>query len=172
MKPYRGTLAKPFDELKLGFGAIPSRVASDRVRKQLEQRQKEKFQKLLLLCDHFEIDRNDPQLWFRLSLALALEHVRGFKEIRKPGAKQKWTPFKKLELKIAVDRKIKEAGKNRGKNVTWACSVLAKQEPWKALLAKDTKPVEALRHIYYEVCPDIEKAEQRSVSTQKRKVRN
>jgi hypothetical protein len=166
MKPYSGALDTPFDELKLAFGAVLSQASIDRVRKQIEQRQSEKTDKLYKLCDHFEIDRNDPQKWFRLSLALAEKHVRGFQERRKPGAKTKWTPFRKWELKLAVDQKINEAGKRGGTSVTWVCRILAKQEPWKTL-ATSNKPVEVLRRTYQEVCRDIKKAEQRPASTQK-----
>lgn len=163
MNSYSGELAKPFDELNLGFGAISSPASIDRVRKQLEQRECEKFHKLHKLCDHFSIDRNDPQLWYRLSLALAEEHVPGFQERSKPGAKRKWTDSRKLELKEAVDRKIEGAGKSRVKGVTWACRNLAKQERWETL-AKGKNPVEVLRHTYQEICREIKKAEQDSAT--------
>lgn len=159
MKRYSGTLAKPFSELRLGFGAIASQASFDRVRRQIEERRHEKLKKLLLLCDHYEIERNHPRQWFLLALALAEQHVRGLQERRKPGAKQKWTRVKKWELKEAVDRKIADKGRTPGTSVTWACGVLAKQDAWRTLLGKNTKPAEALRHIYIEVCRDIEKVE-------------
>ena len=165
MKRYKGSLAKPFDELKLGFGAGAG--VSERVRKQTQLRTTEIGVKMCVLINHFGIDYDDPHLWVRLALELAKRHVRGFQERRTPGAKRQWTIFKKWDLKKAVDRKIDEAGTGRGKGVTWACEVLAKVKPWKTLLANNKKPAEVLRHTYYAVSRDIENAEQRSAPTQK-----
>lgn len=165
MKRYSGALAKPFDEPKLGFGAIQSQASSDMARKQTQLKAAEISLKVLVLLNHFGINYDDPHLWERLALALAKKHVRGFQERHKSGAKEKWNIFMKWELKEAVDRKME--GKNSGKGVTWACKVLAKQKRWGTLLANNKKPAEALRHAYYEVCSDIKKAEQPSAPTQK-----
>jgi hypothetical protein len=45
--------------------------------------------RLPLLLDHFGIDKNDPDHWEMLALALARSHVPGFQTVRKGGAPNK-----------------------------------------------------------------------------------
>ena|SRR3990172_8356176 len=146
---------------------VRSRASSERVRKQLEKRLAEKIRKLLLLCAQFGIDINNPQRWLLLSLALAEKHERGFQEVRKPGAKRRWTVFDRFDLKTAVDDLIERADKDHKKGVKWACEVLAKRDPWKTRLMNNEQPVEVLRHAYYDARRYTKETEQRSVPTRK-----
>lgn len=151
-KNYDGELSKPLEPTSIGFGAKRS---SARNRAQLEKSYLEKHKKLLLLCDFFGIDTSNPHAWYLLSAALAEKHVPGFQEKQKAGAKQRWNIFRKCELKAAVDSLIAAADKSTFNNVSHACSVLAKREPWKSHVIKSKSPAVVLRHYYYLACDEF-----------------
>lgn len=55
--------------------------------------------KLRLLLDSYSISPNDHDKWERLSMALAMEYVPGFKlTTKRKGAPEKWTPALRLKL--------------------------------------------------------------------------
>lgn len=142
MTKYTGELAKPLDPMP-GFGAVPSKTKLN------EEYSRKLSSKLLLLFDHFGINRDDPSLWVRLSLALAQAHVPGFKHRKKAGAKKQWNVFKLLQLQREVDVMKKQKGQPSRYGVSWACAQLKDQEPWKSLTARKRNTKEILRRNYH-----------------------
>lgn len=84
---------------------------------------KERLKKLELLLDQNDIDKNDPDKWFKLSYELSCEHVPGFGEkSHKLNEPKKWTLEKKLQLIKDfqdVDQKLSSSN---------ICSILVKKK--------------------------------------------
>jgi hypothetical protein len=106
----------------------------------------EDHQKLLALCEIFEIPNGESQ-FYQLSLALA----RKFLSPPKPrGSKKKWTKGDFARLVIEVE--ALETG--RGHSKSWAYEQLTKKEPYKTLLKlkspnkKSKTPADTLKTHY------------------------
>ena len=118
----------------------------DRIKKYSE----EDNDKLLLLCRHYGIQAS-PFMFYELALALAREI---YPEPKKRGRKSKWTFLNKGVLVVEVERRMRQD--KPGYGVAWACSKLAKIEPWASFLEKkegvtlNPDPAEALRQIYFD----------------------
>lgn len=118
----------------------------DRIKKYSE----EDNDKLLLLCRHYGIQAS-PFMFYELALALAREI---YPEPKKRGRKSKWTLRNKGVLVVEVERRVRQDKPEYG--VAWACSQLAKIEPWASFLEKkegvtlNPDPAEALRQIYFD----------------------
>lgn len=110
---------------------------------------KEDQSKLLLLCQHYGIQTN-PFMFYELALALARKL---YPEPKKRGRKSKWTALNQGALVVEIERLTIPNDPARG--VNWACTKLAKREPWESFLETkegDTTPdpAEALRQVYYD----------------------
>jgi len=101
--------------------------------------------KLRALARLFEIENDDPNMWF--SIAMKLAQLR-YPEPRKAGRKIKWDKESR-QLLIEEVKKLVVRG-DSSKGISNACNVLSKKEPWKNLLAEDTDKSKALRAQYYE----------------------
>lgn len=90
------------------------------------------FAMLQDLCDYFLIPRG-PDQWLCLSLALAREHVPGFRPAIPRGRKKKWGPFERMVLLLDMLRELPKCGNN----ADTAAYRLCKREPWRTLLGDD-----------------------------------
>ena len=150
-KPYTGELAKPLKEIQLETaGLLPS---AEEWAAHTKKMRDEEVPKILLLLDHFEIDRANPRALGMLAYVLALTHVPGLQRIRPAGARKTWSDYELAELKIAVDDLLTKQNSENNKSITWACETLAKQEPWKSRIKKSKNPGEVLRRAYYKADP-------------------
>jgi hypothetical protein len=71
------------------------------------------LEKMLLLLDHYRIDRDDPERWFALAFSLAMDHVEGMKIAQKPkdpGAPREWGELKLARLYFEIDDIRRESG--------------------------------------------------------------
>lgn len=102
-----------------------------------------------VLMKFFDVPTNwsNEDRWHALAMHLAAQHIRGFQEAKKSGAKKKWTDRLRADLRIAADDLVEANKKNPGKGASWACKELAKKAPWNALVAGGN-PAEALRKQY------------------------
>jgi len=120
------------------------------INKQLEDWAAEDHAKLLKLCCHYGIE-SGPYQFMELALALAREL---YPEPKKRGRKSKWTALNKGALVVEVERLIRPNDPAHG--VEWACSQLAKREPWASFIEEKESgtispdPAEALRQIYFD----------------------
>jgi hypothetical protein len=110
----------------------------------------EDMEKLLLLCDHYEIERG-PTMFAELALSLAEEYVPAFREY-KAHRPTKWTDLNKGALVVEIERRVTN---DPTRGVKWAAAQVAKEEPWRSFLevreGEETypDPGEALRKVYY-----------------------
>lgn len=82
--------------------------------------------KMLLLLDHYGIERSEPERWFVLALRLAMDHVPGFQAEVPRGRPHEWSSTKLALLRLAIDQKLHErkpAGRPR--TVHNAASIVA-----------------------------------------------
>jgi len=147
-KKFHGKLAKPIAPRILGL-----LMNDDEINEKLKEWEREDFENLLLLCDHYGIKESNPMFAFaNLSIALAKDlRVPAFTESKKRGRREKWDEFTRGILVAEVERTIKP-GNDYG--VSWATKELAKKEPWKSFIKEkggslDSDPSEVLRQIYY-----------------------
>lgn len=148
MPRYSGALGKPLEPIP-GFGVKQSEERDKRLQKQLATIFCKNF---LLLFRHFDISPESPDAWIRLSFALAREHVPAFSERTRPGAKRKWSLLYLSQLKGEVECLISQKGERPGFGVSWACSRLIKQEPWKSFVIGSTHPENILKRQYHYAC--------------------
>lgn len=96
----------------------------------------EAAEKMFLLLDHYNIDRNDEEKWFFLAFNLARNHIEGFSlEDKKPkGSPRIWDNFTYLKLYHDVSNKV---SLSPNKSIAWACGQLVKAQPWKDMLRGD-----------------------------------
>lgn len=151
---YPGVLGEPFEALD----AALDEAGSDRTKlyEVLSRRSREKEAKLEMLLNYFGVPGHwSPEdRWHMLAMRLAEKHVAGLRAKVKVGARKKWTEMRKAELRIAVD----DLAALKRKSVTWACDRLAKEDPWKSILAHERplkKPGEALRTQYKAANADL-----------------
>lgn len=111
----------------------------------------ERFRKLDLLFDHYDIDRNNPDRWFLLSMKLAINHVDGFwleEDAQSGGAPTLWDDRKLALLYFEVQKLIISKGSKSTHNPNWACGQLAKNPKWnstqKTLANKHSKATSSL----------------------------
>ena len=125
----------------------------EEVRRVTNKKSSEDFIKMILLCNKYEIEITEEfdLVWYKLALTLAREL---FPEPQKKGRKAKWTDLIKGALVVEVERHVRSDDQKYG--AKWACTQLAKREPWKSFLEKKDDsnstpdPVEALRKIYFD----------------------
>lgn len=100
---------------------------------------KDDLERLLALFEHYEIDPMAEGADLRLVLALAHQHVQGFKVIDKPslqsGRPAEWSELQEIEL--LADVWTKEA---EGKSASQACAILVKEMPSEPNKKKPTGP--------------------------------
>ena len=150
-KPYTGELAKPLKEIQVESTGL--RPTAEQMAAHLKKMRDEEVPKILLLLDHYEIDRANPLALAMLAYCLALAHVPGLKRIRPAGARKTWSDYELAELKIAVDDLLTTKNIENKKSITWGCETLAKQEPWKSRIKNSMNPGEVLRRAYYKADP-------------------
>lgn len=140
---------------KITFQAPSSRrfglLADDASREQkVSQWAEEDHAKLLALCQLRGI-KHGPSMFYLLALELARDL---YPEPKKRGRKSKWTTLNKGALVVEVERLVMPDNPARG--VAWACTQLAKREPWASFLESNDSgtsspdPAEALRQIYFD----------------------
>lgn len=102
------------------------------------------------LANHLDIP-SDQSMWCELALTLARELMP---EPLQQGAPVKWTPNLSIGLIGEVKRLVVPGDKAKG--ISYACSILAKNEPWANLLPSDSIGVkkETLRKKYYALRKD------------------
>ena len=130
-----------------------SLLTSEEERKQTYQKwTEEDHSKLVLLCERYQI-KESASMFYQLALALAREHVKGFKTKRVH--KKKWTIRNGSILVVEIERLAPSNDPNR--DITQAAGQLAQKEPWLTFLKNDKKedgfvnpePGEPLRIAYY-----------------------
>jgi len=143
---FTGPLATPIKPRRTTFGMLldPNVATAEFQRRFCEDREK-----LLLLADYFGTPRDD---FYALSLALARQFVKGFKERTTRGTPTKWTELNRSMLVVEMERLIVPGNKSKG--AAWAAEVLAKRNPWKSFIRKNEgnqqtpDPGEVLRTTY------------------------
>lgn len=96
----------------------------------------ERFRKLTLLLDHYEIEKDDDDRWFKLASELANQFVPGFSlkqmQGKKIGAPNKWDDNRYLDLYstvIAMHKGRAREGKQPMSDMD-VCRQLAKKTKW------------------------------------------
>lgn len=118
-------------------------LSAEEKQKQIEAWLDEDFEKLILLCQERGI-RTGPTMFINLALELAREL---YPEPRKRGAKSKWSDLTKGCLVVEIERLVREDSLH---GIEWACTQLAKRDPWRSFLANGENIAESLRAKYYE----------------------
>lgn len=133
---YTQELTKPIKRKRLGLLADEA-LHAEEARRIVD----EMFAKIPMLAQAHGVDHGD---WFGLALALAKEHVPGFKVVNPSGRPPEWSDVDKAEFSIAVD----EVRLSSGKTVDESMKLVIRLERW----AKKTAPMslEALRQHYYQ----------------------
>lgn len=128
----RSVLKEPTDEQK----AIHQKDLEKYHFKTAMKATTEAIEKMFLLLDHYNIDRNDEEKWFFLAFNLARNHIEGFSlEDKKPeGSPKIWDNFTYLKLYHDVSNKV---SLSPDKSIAWACRQLVKAQPWKDMLRGD-----------------------------------
>jgi hypothetical protein len=140
-KQYKGPLARPiYEEPVAGLLALPWRPGVKRVADQ-------QAEKLLLLCDFYQIDRSDPQKWFLLAATLALNHVPGMRVISKPKRRRGRPPIWIAGRYNDLLRDVEDIRSKHDIDISTAIKMLVKQEKWKEFDQKslETRHREARR---------------------------
>ncbi len=93
------------------------------------QQKKEFARRLDVLLEHFSIDLDDDDKWYRLACCLAVTHIRGFQQEPR-GKDREWTASKMVDLYRDVERMRHddpELNEKRKKPLTInkACGLLA-----------------------------------------------
>lgn len=148
-KKFEGALATPISPPRPGL------LMSDSELKKLpEEWGEEDSKKLILLCQHYDI-RQNPNMFYKLALALAREFVGGFKECTPKGRHAKWTNLNRGALVVEIERQIESGPGDKNHGARWAATILARREPWKSFIeSKDSQvtsadPAEAIRKAYF-----------------------
>jgi hypothetical protein len=148
-KIFQGKLAQPMVPRRIGL-----LMSEDEGAEQEKEWRDKDVKNLLLLCDHYGIDKNNLLSAFTdLSIALAKElKIPAFTKFKKRGRKEKWDEFTRSVLVADVERTVMP-GNDYG--VSWAAKELAKKEPWKTFIEEKegtlgSDPGEVLRQIYYD----------------------
>lgn len=123
----------------------------------LDRRDEVEREKLALLLQHYDIDKNDDLCWFKLSLCLARAHVPGFQFAKKSGRVRKWSEFDDALAKIAIDHFISGRSRNQKLSVKAAASYVAKQPAWAKKIGKGRNPGEVLRRAYFRATDEVVK---------------
>jgi hypothetical protein len=128
---YAGALAEPIyldpDDYKYS-GGLGQPTNAQVEKKMREIVQKQTFEKMQLLFEHYEIDPNDEQRWQALAFSLADAHVPGLRLALRPktGRKPTWQTGLGDELVRAVEVKTRT-----GKGIKEAIAELLKEPKWK-----------------------------------------
>ena len=136
---YEGSLKKGIVRKKLGPLAPDAEL-----KKESERLVNEMFAKLPELFAAHAVSEGN---WPALALALAKEHVPGFKFVNPPGRKTEWQDYDKAELKIEVD----EVANTTGLSIVESIKLVIRREKW-AVRTKETS-LAALQQVYYNVDP-------------------
>lgn len=99
---FKGRLAKRLERPSPIGLLVPTHKAGTILRQQTEAEAKERFDRLLLLLDHYDINPQESECWFRLAYCLAQEFVPGFQYGEKRGRKDAWPVWAKTELALDV----------------------------------------------------------------------
>jgi hypothetical protein len=86
-KTYKGPLAAQI-ELPRPYTDDPKLPRITRQREEVARLEIARRHKLLPLLEHFGIARDDSERWYKLALALAIEHIPGFQAKRSPGRRK------------------------------------------------------------------------------------
>ncbi len=93
----------------------------------------ESIAKLVVLLNHYKIDKENPERWFELSFALAREYIPGFKVVTdsRKTKPNKWTPLRYAALYSSVEVEKKLRPKQTYGSI---CSYLSRNsDPWKGI---------------------------------------
>ena len=122
-REYTGTLAEPIaPRVTTIWHVLDDQCAVDEMRRRYVE---DEF-KLDALADHFGIGRKNYRA---LSLALARQHVPGFKWSEPRGYNSKWNLMTRGVLIVEMERTIVLG--ERLKGISWAAKQLARQSHWK-----------------------------------------
>lgn len=132
---YTGTLNKPIVSKPIGLLSFDESYQAE-----LERIDGERAEKLPEL---FEAHGVEPGNWYRLSVALALEHVPGFKVIKPAGRPTEWEEFDKAEFRLDVDAFIINSGNTLP--VTEAIQRARRLDAWKSK-TEAMKPAALRKH--------------------------
>lgn len=132
---YTGKLNKPIARERLGLLA-----SEEQLKAALQREANEIFEKLPLLAQAHNVKFGD---WLGLTIALAREHVPGFKVVNPPGRPTEWGVTDKAAFRLDVDAVRQTSGLSLEESIKVVC----RQDQWKS---KTKKPsLDALRQHYY-----------------------
>jgi hypothetical protein len=146
IKPFSGGLATPFKLKSDGF-ISRAMLTENEIRDELLAVYEER---LILLYEHYSIDKNLPSRDALLAIYLARQFVPGFQPAAsqpKKGRPRVWSPRREAALILEMNWEIKNRKVSARDSATW----LAKRGHWKEILkmAKDGgSRAEALRERY------------------------
>jgi hypothetical protein len=123
-KKYSGVLAQPLEPM--GVGVLSS---SDQIDAAVKKRVETEFAKLVHLLSHYAIEGSE-NCWLNLALALARDHVPGFKEATIRHRPKTWGPG---ELWMLAGDFLRERNEGASSNAE-AARRLARKEPWVSFL--------------------------------------
>lgn len=147
-KKYSGELNTPLEKMQ----SVNS--LTELGRESYAKRNKEEYQKVKLLLQHYDIDSSSPDPFFYLALELARDHIPGFNEKPELGAKKKWAANVLRKLKLDVEMLLISQSSD-AKSVAAACRILCKNEYWGNFIRENESnynspnPSETLRKAYY-----------------------
>lgn len=133
---YTGKLSKTITKKRIGL-----LCDEDFYRGEAKRTNDEMFAKFPDLFKAHGIIEGD---WFALSLALAKEHVPGFKVVRPAGRPTKWGLAEKAEFRLDVDTIIEKSGLS----VVEAIKQVCRLDAWKEMTAEPMS-LSALEQHYY-----------------------
>lgn len=110
------------------------------------------LEKMLLLLDHYRIAHDDPERWFFLAFALALDHVDGMKiapNQKKSGAPLEWGPMTLAKLYFEVVDIVQE----RGLSIKDSCQAIL-DDPNRRKFYPRSYSAKTLARRYYEAQKD------------------
>lgn len=105
-------------------------------------------EKLLLLLDHYGIERDAADAWKCLTLRLAREVVPGFRVVR-VGAPRKWTHVHDALARLAIDEHLAANAATEKMNVLDAARHVVRQRDWKIRAGPSNGPANVLRQAYF-----------------------
>lgn len=115
------------------------------------------FEKLMLLMEHYELQTNNFE---GLALALAREHVPGFKEAKPTGRKKKWDVMALGCVYVEVEREKVLRDVHHDQQDPQIFFDIAHREPWASFLSRtegigiSSDPPEAIRRAYFNAKKD------------------
>lgn len=152
-KKYKGALAKEIivpmqpDPPQILFEKIGIEELAAKYKENLDQHAietatitvEERFKKMFLLLEHYELKYEGEITWFKLAYEMAVDRVQGF-SIKEENqySRDVWNLISYAKLYFDVHREMESLNTNNKKPKP-ACDRLIKKEPWSVLLTPKNK---------------------------------